>query len=309
MRALLRRVANSCAACVPPYLVRVVLKTFSDRPELAARGGFDVVPRVFYSPIPLPEEIDASKLDQVRYLPGIDLRESAALKLLDELIAFAPEIARIPRHRSADCLLWLENGTYADFDAATLYAMLRHLKPKRYVEVGCGFSSRASSLALSRNEADGKACQCDYVEPFPSAQFLELKLPGTFHRKKVQEMPLEVFQKLEAGDVLFIDTSHVLKTQSDVEFELLRVLPLLKPGVWVHVHDIFTPYDYPAEWVLGAPRAGNNEQYGLECLLSGGCDWQVELPVHFLWRQQRARLNQLVRGTTNRPAAFWMRKV
>lgn len=309
MRAALRRLADSCFALVPPVLVRACLKSFAMHPELAGRCGFDVVPRVFYSPVPLPEEIDRARLEQARELPGIDLRVSSALALLAELHRFAPELAAVPRQRTADCVLWLENGTYADFDAATLYAMLRHLKPRRYIEVGCGFSSRASSFALSRNAAEGAACQADFVEPFPSEQFLSLALPGPHHRRKVQEMPLDFFRQLAEGDVLFIDTSHVLKTQSDVEYELLRILPVLAPGVWVHIHDLFSPYDYPAEWVLGTPRAGNNEQYAVECLLSGGRAWQVELPVHLLWREHRAQLDRLCADTIHRPAAFWMRKI
>lgn len=308
MRALLRRFGNSCLALVPPCAIRACLKSFAAHPELSARCGFDVVPRRFYSPIPLPEEIDIHQLALPRHLPGVDLREANALLLLDELIRFAPEIAEVPRHRSPGCILWMENDTYADFDAATLYAMLRHLKPRRYIEVGCGMSTRASTLALARNTSEGNFCRADYIEPYPTTQFLELELPGTLQRRRIQDVPLDVFQRLEAGDVLFIDTSHVLKTQGDVEFELLRVLPILAPGVWVHVHDIFTPYDYPSEWVLSAPRSGNNEQYALECMLSGGKIWQVELPVHYLWRDRRSQLDRLCAGTLIRPAAFWMRR-
>jgi hypothetical protein len=136
-------------------------------------------------------------------------------------------------------------------------------------------------------------------------------LPGEFIRKKVQQVPVETFQQLEAGDVLFLDTSHVIKSQNDVEYEFLHILPTLKPGVIVHVHDIFTPYDYPEELLIGngGNRGGSNEQYALECLLSGG-DWEVMLPVHLLWRDYRAQFNQLARMEDEiKPAAFWFRKV
>lgn len=309
MKLLLRRITDTLAALVPPAAVRYWLKSFANHPELAERAGYNVVPRVFWSPIPNIHEINRTLLAEQRTLPGINLQVSNALVLLDQLTRFASEIAQIPIHRSSECICWLDNGTYAGFDAATLYAMLRHLQPSRYIEVGCGYSTRASTLALLRNVADGQNCESHFIEPYPSDQFLELKLPGTYHRQRIEQVPLELFGQLEAGDVLFIDTSHVLKTQNDVEHELLRILPSLKPGVWVHVHDIFTPYDYPEEWVLGSPRAGNNEQYALECLLSGGGAWQPRLPLHLLWRDHRATLDRLRPGAPDRPAAFWMQRV
>ena len=136
-----------------------------------------------------------------------------------------------------------------------------------------------------------------------------MKLPGQFIPKKIQQVPLEHFQQLESGDVLFIDTSHVIKVQNDVEYELLHILPSLKLGVIIHIHDIFTPYDYPAEWLIGSgPNyGGNNEQYALECLLSGGSHWEILLPVHLLWREHRQALQTLL-YTEHRPAAFWIRK-
>jgi hypothetical protein len=187
--------------------------------------------------------------------------------------------------------------------------MLRHLKPKRYIEVGCGYSSRVSAAALKRNEAEGHVCKALFIEPYPPPYLEEMKLPGEFLKEKIENVPLGRFQELEAGDVLFIDTSHVIKVQNDVECELLHVLPSLKAGVNVHVHDIMTPYDYPEEWLVGSGpnRGGNNEQYALECLMSGGGDWEVLLPVHLLWREQRVELGKLVKSE-DRPAAFWMRK-
>jgi hypothetical protein len=313
MKLYLRKFFDALVRLLPTFMLRGFIKTYAGNPDIGARCGFDTVPRVFYSPVPLAEEINKEELVKARALPGIDLRIGEAQKLLIQLIQFAPEIAKIPHKREKDCPVWLDNLTYDGFDACTLYAMLRMIKPKRYIEVGCGFSSRFSIWALAQNEREGSKCESHFVEPFPSANFLEQKLPGTFHHKRIQDMPVEFFSSLESGDVLFIDTSHVLKTQSDVVYELLQVLPSLKPGVWVHIHDIFTPYDYPMEWVFCTPRVGNNEQYAVECLLSGGNIWQVELPVHLLWRDYRSELEKLVPGAPDssgayKPAAFWVRK-
>jgi hypothetical protein len=308
MRKALRDAGNAVVATIPTRALRAFFKCFNTRPEVAEQAGFFVSPRTFWSPIPDPEEVDVAALSQRRILPAVDLREKACLGLLERLIQFAPEIAEMPAERVPGNDLWLSNETYTDFDAASLYAMLRLLRPRRYVEIGCGFSTTFSKCAIERNSRDGFPCESQFVEPYPSEFLLRQKLPGTLRREKVQQTPLDLFEKLGSGDVLFIDTSHVLKTQSDVEHELLRVLPLLKPGVWVHFHDIFTPYDYPSEWVLGAPRAGNSEQYALECLLSGGTNWQVELPLFLIWKEYRNHILKLNPRGAQRPAGFWVRR-
>ena len=308
MRHKLRKTFDALIRAIPAPLVRGLLKTFQNHPELAERVGFQVYPKVFYSPFPDPDAIDAARLGEKRPLPGIQLDIDDALTLLSELCRFASELKLFPRKPGSAAIEW--SHTYPSFDTATLYAMLRHLKPKRYIEAGCGYSSRVSSAALLRNRDEGAPCHALFIEPYPPAHLEKEKLPGEFLKQKVEQVPLERFQQLADGDVLFIDTSHVIKAQNDVEYELLRILPSLRPGVFVHVHDIFTPYDYPAEWLVGkgTNRGGNNEQYALECLLSGGDDWEVTLPVHLLWREHREKLGALLAGATDRPAAFWIRK-
>lgn len=307
MRYFLRRTFDACVAALPSGLLRGFFKTFITRPEVAERAGFQVYPRVFYNPFPDPAEVDVAALSRPRLLPGVPIDEAKALALLRELAGFKNELSRFPRNPDGS-IAW--SHTYPTFDTVTLYSMLRRLKPRRYVEVGCGWSTRTSTAALERNREEGANCESLFIEPFPSAHFLELKLPGQYLKQKIQQVPLDAFLKLEAGDVLFIDTSHILKVQNDVEYELTRVLPALKRGVYVHIHDIFTPFDYPAEWLVGngTNRGANNEQYALECLISGGRDWEVVLPVHLLWREHRAELDRLLPGATDRPAAFWLHK-
>jgi hypothetical protein len=293
---------------IPPFLLRHFLNVLHRRPDVTDRVGFDVWPQVFYNPFPEPAQVDLARLKLKRSPPGIKLDEKKSVALLQELIGHSAEVDQLLKNRSGDINHW--NLTYQVCDAGTLYAMLRRLKPKRYIEVGCGYSSRCSAAALGLNEKEGQPCQAVFIEPYPPPYLAEMNLPGEFIQQKIEQVPLERFQKLAAGDVLFIDTSHVIKVQNDVEYELLHILPVLQPGVIVHIHDIFTPYDYPEEWLVGhSPnRGGNNEQYALECLLSGGNDWEVILPVHLLWREHRQLLNQLV-NSDDRPGAFWIRKV
>jgi hypothetical protein len=227
---------------------------------------------------------------------------------LGQLNSYKAEAAEFLKNRQGD--LRHRDGTFSLNDSAVLYAMLRHLKPKRYIEIGCGYSSVCSAAALARNEREGRACRSLLIEPYPPPFLSELAPPAEFLNKKVQEVPLERFVELQEGDVLFIDTSHVIKTQNDVEHELLRILPILAPGVIVHIHDIFTPYDYPADWVVGTSqsRCGNNEQYAVECVLSGNDAWEVILPVHLLWAEHPQALRELT-GAEDPPGSFWFKKV
>ena len=293
---------------MPRGLLRRLLRVLQSRPDLAARAGYQVYADVFYNPFPSAGEVDLERLKLKRPLPGIEFDLPKSKALLAELTHYAAEIEQLLSTRPP-ALVDKWNITYPRGDSAVLYALLRRLKPKRYIEIGCGYSSRVSTPALLRNAEEGHRCQALYIEPFPPAQLAEVKLAGEFIQEKVQRVPLERFQELEAGDVLFIDTSHVIKTQNDVEYELLRILPSLNPGVLVHIHDIFTPYDYPAEWLVGnhPNRGGNNEQYALECLLSGGNDWEVVLPSYLLWKEHGSFFRELVESEF-RPAAFWIRK-
>ena len=307
MRLLLYRLLNYSVGLIPRTWLGYFLRALYMRPEVTDRIGYQVHPQVFYNPFPIPAEVDRAKLAAKRSLPAIDLAPDPVLALLKTLAQYSGEVDLFFKNRTGNLRLW--DDTYQPCDSAALYAMLRHLKPARYIEVGCGYSSRSSVAALNANKEEGYPCQSLFIEPYPAAHLKELKLPGEFLQKKIQEVPLERFQSLAAGDVLFIDTSHVIKVQNDVEHELIRILPSLKPGVFVHIHDIFTPYDYPPEWLIGAGpnRGGCNEQYALECLLSGGTDWEVVLPVYLLWREHRQDLAALIASEV-RPASFWLRK-
>lgn len=306
MSVWFRDLGDVAIGLVPTAVLRGFFKTFTTRPELAEAAGFHVFPRRFDSPLPVPEEVEMAKLSQRRLLPGIDLRIPPALELIGQLGRFAAELDSVPYQSSASNGFWFDNGSFTDFDAVVLYCLLRHLKPKRYVELGCGFSSLMSSRALERNHQERAACEASFCDPEPR---LDLNLCyGRLVKKRVQDLPLEMFTALNSGDVLFIDTSHVLKLQSDIEVELLRILPSLASGVWVHVHDVFTPYDYPEDWVKRPVRLAFNEQYALECLLSGGKRYEVAIPLHCLVREHPAEMRQFFPRGRERAQSFWLRK-
>jgi hypothetical protein len=305
----LRSASDAMMGLVPRPLLRSFLKTFNARPELAEAAGFHVHPRRFDSPLPHMEEIDKSKLNVPRLLPAIDLRIPEALGLVKQIARWVSELDSVPCERDGKSPFWFSNRNYEDFDAATLYGMLRHLRPKRYVELGCGFSSLMSSRALKRNDEEGIKCEAIYADPCPRLPLGGVLAYGQLMEKRVQDLPLEIFSRLDSGDVLFIDTSHVLKLQSDVEHELLRIVPSLKAGVWIHIHDIYTPYDYPDDWIFRPLRLGLNEQYAVECLLSGGKTYQIEIPLYCLVRDHFDEMKAFFPRGKARAQALWMRKV
>jgi predicted O-methyltransferase YrrM len=298
---------HAVVGAIPPRVVRILLETLETRQDISEAAGFHVYPRTYYSPLLLKEEIDLTVLEQRRRLPGVSLNEQAAVALVETLSSYGSELDTLPYESNGKAPYWFANDWYNDFDAASLYALIRLLKPKRYVELGCGFSSLISTRALSRNIADGFACDAVYADPHPRVDIAKLLTCGRLLEHRVQSVPFELFTSLGAGDVLFIDTSHVVKFQSDVVHAFVAILPSLKPGVWIHVHDIFTPYDYPRDWITQS-RFSNNEQYALEALLSGGDRYDVALPLYLLWKEQIAVLKQLLPRGRRRPQGFWLRR-
>jgi hypothetical protein len=185
--------------------------------------------------------------------------------------------------------------------------MIRHFKPRSYIEVGCGYSSRVSSLACERNRADGIESTAKYIEPYPGERLDTNSLVGELIVKRIQDVPLDFFRSLVSGDILFIDTSHIMKCQSDVEWEILHVLPSLNKGVVIHVHDIYTPYEYPEEWLQNNYAPGQyNEQYALESLLSGGNRFKTLFPVHALCREIPDALASWFGAAADLSRSYWL---
>lgn len=247
-----RRLVDGVVDVVPPVVA-------APPPELTPaappHGAFP--PGHFYSPVPAWDEVarDAGRIfRRTRALPGIDLREDAQVALFHELARFYPELP----YGTRDGLRYtFDNTNFGHGDAIVLYAMLRHLRPQRIVEIGTGYSS---AVMLDTNELFlGGAAECTFIDPAP--QLLESLLrPGDRARvlgQRVQDVPLETFTALEANDVLFVDSSHVLKTGSDVNFILFEILPRLQSGVVVHFHDVFHPFEYPQSWVCDLGLAWN----------------------------------------------------
>lgn len=199
------------------------------------------------------------------------------------------------------------NGQFDLTDARVLFCMLRMIRPRRIVEVGSGYSTL---LMADVNTKFLKNCATiTSIEPYPRPFLDQLHDRGAIQlvRQRVQEVSMSLFTELEASDVLFIDSSHVSKTGSDVNRLMLEVLPSLASGVYVHVHDIFFPTDYPKTWILEKSLSWN-EQYLLQALLTGSQQFRVVygnvLARTFHREALLAFFPYLMNG-----ASFWMQKI
>ena len=203
----------------------------------------------FYSPLPVLSEVTESRAlwDRPSELVGVGYDLEAMKSLLSSLMDdYGNEFDALPPHSEIRALGY--GPGFPVIDALTTYLMVRDLRPARYVEIGSGLSTYYAWLAAAANGRDGRACEMTCVDPFPTGRLNELRGPAVNAVvSKVEAADIRLFETLEAGDVLFIDSTHVLKLGGDVAFLFLEVLP--RPGVVVHVHDIHFPYNtpYPAE--------------------------------------------------------------
>ena len=203
----------------------------------------------FYSPLPPLAELERHRdhWDRPSRMTGVAYDLDRIGGLWSELVAeFGEEYAALPSYEDNKREGFGPGFTL--FDAMALYFMLRHLKPPRLIEVGSGLSSFYARLALQKNAAEGAPCEHRVVDPFPTEKLQALPEVDVT-AKPAQEVPLDFFTSLEAGDVLFIDTTHIVKVGGEVPYLYLEIVPNLVPGVTIHAHDIHFPYNgpYPAQ--------------------------------------------------------------
>lgn len=236
-----------------------------------------VPPGHFYSPIISEIEI-LPKKDLIwgrrsNLIEGIDLNETYQLELLNELLKYYSELP-FNDTQTEGLRYYYENIHYSYSDAIFLFCMIRKFKPRRIIEVGSGFSS-AVMLDTNKLFFDGKI-DCTFIEPYPERLKKLLHVDDRINliESPVQEVDIRSFEKLSANDILFIDSTHVAKTGSDVNFLFFEIFPRLSKGVKIHVHDIFYPFEYPIEWVIDQKRSWN-EDYLLRAFLMYNDNYKI----------------------------------
>jgi predicted O-methyltransferase YrrM len=271
--------------------------------DLWQEHGFHVTPVHFYQPIPDTRELVPELWDRESPLAGVDWRVDAQLALLDELGRYAAELDDVPfekTQREAD--FYLKNPLFGGTDALVLYALLRHAKPRRVVEVGSGFSTLLAVRALAANQGGTVTC----IEPYPSGFLRQLDVE--LISEKVQTVGYSVFESLTENDVLFIDSSHVVKCGGDVNLLFLEILPRLRPGVIVHVHDVFLPREVPRDWLVTLHYFWT-EQYLLHAFLIFNSGYRVLLANAYLGAHHAEAFKRAFpRSTWWGGASFWMQR-
>lgn len=299
--------------------------------------GYELLKKHFYSPIPLDQDRDSKFLKTASSLPGIDIDVDKTLAMArDDFRPYLSEFReRFQINRfSSERSFWqkirsrlssdnttntqtffLLNGGYMAVDAHIYWSMIRKYKPRRIIEIGAGNSTLLAGQACALNELEsGLKTELIAVEPYPG-EIIKNGLPGLTRliKEKVQVVDPSLWAQLESGDILFIDSSHVLASGNDVHYEYQEILPRLNPGVFVHIHDISLPKAYPQSYF--DLKLYWNEQYLLQALLSHSYKFEVVWPGNYLMTKEPDKMMSLFPEIAemrkiypqSEPTAFWIR--
>ncbi len=246
--------------------------------DLKKKNDLFVPPGHFYSPIPSLTEVRQNE-EKIfgsipRSIPGIDLNESDQLALFEEFKEYYGEMPFKPQ-KTGSLRYYFENPAFSYSDAIVLHCMIRHVKPKKIIEVGSGYSS---CMMLDTNELFFQnTINTTFIEPYPKLLLSLIKKEDrdriTLIPEKLQDMDLKEFESLESNDILFIDSTHVGRVNSDVNYIFSDILPVLNKGVYIHFHDIFYPFEYPKSWVY--ENRAWNELYMLRTFLQFNSSFKI----------------------------------
>ncbi|MFX1385146.1 MAG: class I SAM-dependent methyltransferase [Promethearchaeota archaeon] len=261
---------------------------------IGQRLGIHIVPNHYYYPVPdtryLTKNIFTHQTEHI----GIDFKEKEQLQLLKIFETnFKDEYEKFPRNKTKIAFqYYTTNGNFRSVDGEVLYSIIRWFKPAKIIEIGSGYSTYCSAQGILRNQKENENYKCELIsiEPYPNIT-LQKGFPGLSKLipKKLQELPIKIFKTLNENDILFIDSSHILNMGNDVQYEFLEILPRLNEGVFVHIHDIFLPAEYPPEWTLNLFRF-YNEQYLLQSFLTFNENFEVIWGSKFMHLKYPERL-------------------
>jgi predicted O-methyltransferase YrrM len=309
-RAVGDRLAKVVAMALPPRLMRSKLYFL-----LWEKRGYHVTPVHFYEPIPDTRTLSADLWSRHSKLVGIDVKEEGQLALLSLLTSkFKEEYDGFPRRRTADQRrYYVSNGWFEAVDGEILYSMIRQFKPARILEIGSGYSTLLSAQAILKNKELDEHYECELVsiEPYPN-DTLRAGFAGLSKLvvDQVQHVSLREFESLGENDILFIDSSHVLKIGSDVQYEYLEIIPRLHKGVLIHVHDVFLPAEYPRDWIF-TRHWFFTEQYLVQAFLTFNHQFEVMWAGSYMHLTHPDELENAFSSYDRErtwPTSLWIRK-
>ncbi|MGV3557687.1 class I SAM-dependent methyltransferase [Larkinella arboricola] len=272
-------------------------------------------PGHYYSPIVDAKELAALRTTvfsrKPRPIKAIHLCRHTQFQLLQAFALGYYDTVPFPTTKQPDFRYYFENDLFSYGDAIILHSMLRHFRPRRIIEAGSGFSS-AVMLDTSELFLDNSlALTC--IDPNPERLHSLLRPQDrgnpTVLETKLQSVPLETFDTLAANDIFFVDSTHVAKTGSDVNYIFFEILPRLKSGVLIHFHDIFYPFEYPEEWVLGWKGFGWNESYMLRNFMMYNECFEILFFNSFMHQHYTSWISKnMPRYNYNPGGSIWLRR-
>jgi hypothetical protein len=307
------------SACLMALIRRVGLEKLPISKRILSTVGVIPIRNHYYEP---QFKFSQEQLDGLhnRKLNGVNLNQEYQLKFIkrfndlnlgDELIN--DQFGSIEFAGKSDKPNGLSykfgNGSFESGDAEVYYNIIRTIKPRRIIEIGSGNSTLVALQAINRNEKEsGKKCDLICIEPY-EMKWLE-RTSATIIRAKVEDTALSIFESLEENDILFIDSSHVIRPNGDVLFNFLTILPILKRGVYVHIHDIFTPRNYLKIWIVDKCLLWN-EQYVLEAFLTNNDAFQIVCAANFLRHNHYDMFKRVAPflDKDREPGSFWIQKI
>ncbi len=295
--------------------IKLIKRGFRGAFVFCQRLGLNVTPRHYESPIPyihgLSEEVWKRRSEMI----GVDLRAQEQVDMVrgfadiyrSEFNEFPVQDPGIPGQ------YYVNNRYFESVDGEVLYCFVRHFKPKTVIEIGGGNSTLLFAQAMNKNKEEdpGYNGELTVIDPHPRQDIRDsISHLGTFMKMRVQDVSLEEFEVLGPDDILFIDSSHVLRIGSDVQYEILEIIPRLKQGAIIHFHDIFLPADYPRSWVIDNLRF-LNEQYVLQAFLTFNRQFEVLFAASYMHLNHPAVLEEAF-NTYRRdrawPGSLWLRR-
>ena len=269
-------------------------------------------PGHFANPFPSLEDVEkySDKLfnKDEKFIPGINLNSK---KQEDLLFSFKDKYAEIPYHNpSKNYRYSYENQMFGYGDGVFLWLMITHFKPQNIIEVGSGFSS---ALMLDVNDyVMNNSMSLTFIDPYTEKLYSNLRIgdnsKATILEKPIQDVALDTFKFLAENDILFLDTSHIFKTASDLNYEFFEVLPSLNKGVLIHLHDVFYPFEYPKEWVL--KQKAYNEIYLIRAFLMYNDSFEIVIFPNYLMQKNEDWFKQnMPNCLKNRGGSIWFRKI
>lgn len=264
----------------------------------------------YYTPFVRERDLRAP-LNAERNIPGLRLDAATQRQFLENL-TYADELLSIAKTPTERLRYSYSSKMFGPGDAEIFYGAIRHLRPKNLIEIGAGNSTLMAQEAIAKNRAEGFPCRHICIEPFENPWLEELGIEVV--RERVERLPLSTFDILGPHDILFVDSSHTVRTQGDVLYEILELYGSLVSGVYVHVHDIFTPIDYSYNWVINKRKLWH-EQYMLEAFLSFNTDFEIVCALNWLWMSHPKMLREacpvlVTQDPPNTlPGSFWFRRV